>query len=210
MKHLTKQPFCYLRFFHALPTHDSYDLYINEQLFVKDVLYQDFTKYFTLGEAHHTLTLCKHRTKDILLTQEIRLSSQKIYTLILYATLYGTPILLLLNEPQKRIPEEQLLARTVNLSLLPSSLKLYFEETKPTFKRLEAGHYSSYLSFPTATYQLFLQDAATEKIIYERLNILLKPTRYYSFYIVGGLSHFPLQIIMCVEGNSLYHFNDEC
>lgn len=209
MKHIAKQSFCYLRIFHALPTHESYDIYIDDQPLIKDILYQDFTKYFTIGDTHHTLTLCKHRSKESLLTQEIRLSTQKIYTLILYVTLDSTPTLLLLNEPQKKIPEAHLLARAVNLSLLPTPLKLYFEETKPTFKRLDPGHYSSYLAFPTAPYQLCLQDPATEKIIYEKANILLKPTRYYSFYIVGGLPSFPLQVIISVEGNSLYHFNEE-
>ena len=208
MKHLAPQSFCYLRFFHAFPNHESYDLYIDDAPLAKDILYQDFTKYFLVGDTHHTLTLCKHGTKDLLLTEAIHLSSQKIYTLILYATQEGEPLLLLLNEPPKKIPEAQLLARAVNLSVLPTPLKLYFQDTKPTFKRLASGHYSSYLSFPTATYQLCLQDPATEKIIYERSNVLLKPTRYYSFYLVGGLPHFPLQVIQCVEGNSLYHFDE--
>jgi len=206
MKNKCLPTFCNLRFFHAFPSPLPLDLYIDDKPFAKNILYEDFTTYKPLLAQDYTLTLCKHHEKEVLFTQTFHLHMKKNYTIALFPTADQCYQLLLLNEPSKEIPDEMLLARTINLTSQTDSLKLLFKEMRPEFKKLQAAHFTSYLAYKDGTYHLQLLQPSTEKIVYEQKEINLKASRYYAFYIIGGLDAYPLKVISHIEGSSLYHF----
>ena len=197
---------CHLRFFHGFPSPEAFDLYIDDKPFAKNILYEDFTSYYSLLAQDYTLTICHHRKKEVLFSQKLRLHMKKNYTMALFPTRHQDYQLLLLNEPPKEIPEEMLLARTINLSCEVEPLKLIFKEIKPAFKPLQSAHFTSYLAYKCETYHLQLFKPSTEKSLYEQKKLYLKPSRYYAFYIIGGMNTYPLKVISSIEGSSLYHF----
>ena len=201
-----QSPICYLRFFHALPSSLSLDCYIDEKRIAKDLLYEDFTKYKLFTNQEHQITLCRHKETEPLLTQTLHLSSERVYTLVVYGANEECLKLVLLNEPNKPIPSEHLLARCINLSCIEEPLKLCFQDTRPEFKKLTPGHYTSYLAFPPDTYHLNLLECVEKTPLFVEENRLFKLSRYYALYIVGGIENYPLKVITSIEGNSLYQF----
>lgn len=198
---------CYLRFFHAFPTFIALDIYMNDSLVGKDLLYEDFTPYKGYEAQSYTLTICRHREKEPYLTQEIQLCPQKSYTLILYAAVPDQLAIFLFNEPYKKLPDDHFLAHTINLSLYPGPLKLHFIDQRPEFKKLLPAHYTSYLAFPPDTYDLQLYNPELQESFYEVSQKPFKSLRYYAFYIIGGYKDYPLKVLTTIEGNSLYHFS---
>lgn len=201
-------PYCYLRFLHGIPSYIALDFYVDDHLMGKDLLFQDFTNYQPLTDKEHTFSLYKHREKEVLFSKTIVLCAYTIYTLMVYPTENGNLQFLLLAEPPKRIPESHFLARVINISVSPQSLKLVFKEKYPEFKRCASSHYTSYLSFPPDYYDLLVYDQTTDSpICFHQDHILFKPMRYYALYLLGGTSLYPLTLSTTIEGNSLLSFD---
>ena len=206
MKNKCLPTFCNIRFFHAFPSPIALDVYIEDKPFAKNVLYEDLTVYKSLLAQDYTVYLCKHREKEILYQTTLNLRMKKNYTLILFPDQDQNFHLLLLIEPSKEIPEDMLLARTINLTTLSEPIKHFFNEVRPEFKKLHPGHFTTYLAFKSDTYHQMLYAVDAKKLLYEQKELKLKPSRYYAFYIIGGIDAYPIKIITSIEGSSLYHF----
>lgn len=197
----------YIRFFHALPTPDSLDLYWDDQKLAKDFLYEDFTRYFPTYSGEHHLMVTLHHMTEPLYEATLWLSKQKIYTIVLSYTPQTTSIQsTLVYEPPKAIPDEQLLIRSANFSQLPSTFTLQLMDTKPIFKKIPLRQASSYLAFSPATATLELTDLETHKSLQKWENHLFKTTRYYTLYLIGGTKEYPLRCIQTIDGNSFLRF----
>lgn len=207
MKFNFNQPYGYLRILHALPQMNSYDCYLDEILYAKDLLFEDFTIYKPIAAGEHLLTLCHHKETEELLNQSFRIAPGRIYTLLLTYDPHSEHLqLYLLNDPPKKIPEEQLLLRVAPFCQLEVPFQLHLIDTKPLFKKLKLGQPSPYLAFSPGTYTIQLIHLETQKVLLKKENCLLKPTRYYTLYLLGGTKDFPLRLVLTIDGNSFIFF----
>lgn len=205
---------CYLRYFNAYPSSLCLDCYLQSHHICKNLMYRDLTSYKLYTAKEYTFTLCLHGKKEALYTQEVCLLPNRVYTLIIYPLL--APLLdskpsircFLMDEPFKRIPEEHFLARATNLTLYQEPLKLHFIDCHPDFKKLLPEHSTSYLAFSPDIYSLELYCFSSKKVLFTQEHIPFKALRYYHFFIIGGTSNNPIQVITTIEGNSLFHFSE--
>ena len=208
MKPKTSQPYSFLRIFHATPSSISLDIYLDEQLYTKDLLYEDFTVYKPLISGEHVISLCLHKETEPILTRSLWISPEKIYTLVItYAPHSETLQSYLLNDPLKKIPEDQLLLRIGNFSQIDAPLKFHLVDTKPIFKKIPSHQCTPYLSFNPATYTAELVHAESQEVLLSKTDCVLKISRCYTLYIIGGTEKFPTQAVLTINGNSFLHFH---
>ena len=199
----------YLRLFHAFPTTQSFDVYLDEKKYAKDLLYEDFTVYKALTPGEHQLTICTHRTLDPVYERSVWISEHRIYTLVLAYLPDGSKMQgYLLNDPPKPIPEEHLLIRTANFSQHTSPITLHLEDIKPIFKKIPLRQTSPYLSFIPATAPIELADVTSQESLLTLPEHTFKITRYYTLYLIGGIENYPLKLIQTIDGNSFLHFEE--
>ncbi|MBP3889155.1 MAG: DUF4397 domain-containing protein [Cellulosilyticum sp.] len=198
----------YLRLFHALPTAESFDIYLDEVRYCKDFLYEDFTPYKPLSAGEHLLTLTAHQSTEPLYSRTFWISEQKIYTLVLsYLPNTSDYQGYLINDPPKTIPEEHLLIRVANFSQHLAPLCMHLVDIKPIFKKIPLRQTSGYLSFLPTTADIELLEVDGQNVLLTKPSNLFKITRYYTLYIVGGTEDHPLKCIQTIDGNSFIHFN---
>lgn len=201
------QPYGYLRILLALPQMISYDCYLDDVLYAKDLLFEDFTIYKPIAAGEHMLSLCYHKETTELLNQSFRIAPGRIYTLIIaYEPYSETPQYYLLNDPPKKIPEACLLLRVAPFCQLEAPFYVQLIDTNPVFKKLKLGQPSPYLAFPPASYTLELIHLETQKVLLKKENCQIKPTRYYTLYLLGGTKDFPLRFVLTIDGNSFISF----
>lgn len=203
------QPYGYLRILHAIPQVDSYDCYLNDKLYAKDLLFEDFTPYKPISAGEHQIALCKHKSTESLLTHSLWISPGKIYTLLLtYQPAKESIEYYLLNDPPRKMLEDHLLLRVAPFCQIDSPFEIHLADTKPIFKKLKLCQPSPYLAFTASTYTLELFDINTQKVLLNRENCLLKTYRYYTLYLLGGTKAFPLRFVLTIDGNSFLSFPD--
>lgn len=204
---VTPQAESYLRCFHALPCPESLDVYIDEQKWVKDFLYEDFSKYLPLTPGNHQITLCYHGQEEPFYKRDFWIVKHKIYTLIL-APLPGTetPQAYLVNEPPKAIPEGHFLLRVANFSQLVESSSLQLIEMKPYFKNVPLRQCGHYLAFEPTTCCIEWFSINIQDPFLTSPPLLFKVTRYYTLYLIGGTPEYPLKCIQTMDANSFLQF----
>lgn len=199
----------YLRLFHAIPTPESFDIYLDEKKYAKDLLYEDFTVYTPLTPGEHHLTVCAYHSTEALYERSLWISEHKIYTLVL-AYLPDTPKIqgYLLIDPPKPIPEEHLLIRTANFSQHTAPMTLHLVDTKPIFKKIPLRQTSPYLGFLPTQAPIELADIDSQEILITKPSSNFKITRYYTLYLIGGTEDYPLKWVQTIDGNSFLYFSE--
>lgn len=208
MKKKVSQPYGFLRILHAIPLTDSFDFYLDEQLYAKDLLYEDFTVYKPLSIGEHVVSLCLHKEIEPLLSQTLWISPEKIYTLIITYTPHSKALqCYLINDPPKKIPEDHFLLRVGNFSQHLMPLQLHLVDTKPIFKKIAPHQLGPYLSFTPNTYTAELIDLNSQKVITTKTHCTLKLSRYYTLYLIGGTKECPTKLLLTIDGNSFLTFD---
>lgn len=197
----------FIRFFDAMPTPKSFDLYIDEQKVAKDVLYEDFTPYLHLESGTHQLKVCAYKKEEPLYERNFWISDMKIYTLVLSFMPHTTELHgYLINEPPKPIPDDRFLMRVANFSEHFSSMTNQIVETKPIFKRIPVRQVGPYLSFEPQTAAMELVDIDNQEVLMTVLPMCFKIYRYYTLYLIGGIEKYPLKWVRTIDGNSFLEF----
>lgn len=193
----------YLRFFDAIPSPKSFDLYIDEQKVAKDVLYEDFTPYIQLEAGDHQLKICAYKGEETLYERNFWVSDTKIYTLVLsYIPNTDNLHAYLINEPPKRIPDDRFLMRVANFSNHFSAMTNQVIDTKPIFKKIPLRQVGPYLSFEPQTAGMELVDIDNQEVLMTALPMCFKIYRYYTLYLIGGTEKYPLKWVRTIDGNS--------
>lgn len=208
MKQNAHPSYGFLRILHAIPQPNSFDFYLDEELYAKDLLLEDFTVYKPISSGEHVLTLCLHKQTEPLLKRTLWISQKKIYTLVItFAPHTESLQFYLMNDPPKKLPEEHFLLRVGSFCQNPTPFQLHLVDTKPIFKKISPHQLSPYLSFTPATYNVELVDIESQKVIATKKNCLLKLSRYYTLYIIGGTKNCPVKLLLTIDGSSFLTFD---
>ena len=208
MKEKVSKPYGFLRILHATASSDSFDIYLDEKLYTKDLLYEDFTVYKPLAVGEHVLSVCLHKEAAPFLTHPLWISSEKIYTLVITYDSHGETLQgYLMNDPQKKIPEEHFLLRVGDFSQHLMPLQLRLVDTKPLFKKIKPHECTPYLSFSPGTYTAELTELGSQNIMSTKPNCILKLSRYYTLYLIGGSKQFPNKLLLTIDGSSFLYFD---
>ena len=195
----------FMRFFHAFPSSDSFSLWLDEKPLATDLLYEDFTKYFSLSPGIHTLELRETTTQELLATKKLSLFNQKLYTLLLGAASWKlpVPVCYFLEDIRRPIPDGHLLLRLGHFAPTLHVIEVSLQEEKTLFHHVNYGELTSYTAFPPGEYTLSLRNALTHKVIFEKKHLKLKHYRSYSLYALGnGSPAYPHLTLLPLDGPS--------
>lgn len=198
----------FLRCFHTLPSPISLDIYLDDVLYIKDFLYEDFSPYQPITKGEHQISITLHGQTDILCTRSIWMSHEKIYTLIIatdFKTL-GTG-LYLINDTKRPIPNEHCLLRLGAFCDLLDLVTVEFVDQTLAFRKIAPHQISHYLSFMPDTYHTTASAHEKNEKICELKNISLKISRIYTLYLLGnGSKNYPLHFLLSIDGSSFISF----
>ena len=82
MSKKTTLPQSYLRLFHIAYTTPSIDLYIDDQKYHTDILYEDFTYYTPLTPGIHQVLITLHHNNETLYKRTVDLKKIQSYSLL--------------------------------------------------------------------------------------------------------------------------------
>lgn len=198
----------FLRCFHALPSPVSLDVYLDDVLYIKDFLYEDFSHYKPLAKGEHQISITLHEQTNILCTRSIWISNEKIYTLII-STDFKTlgPGLYLINDAQRPIPNEHCLLRLGTFCNLLHLVNIQFSEQTLAFRKISPHQSSHYLSFTPGTYDITALTHEKNDTVCELKNSSFKISRIYTLYLLGNASdNYPLHFLLSIDGSSFLSF----
>ena len=198
----------FLRCFHAFPSPMSLDVYLDDVLYIKDLLYEDFSYYEPLTRGEHQIYITVHEQTDILCTRSIWISNEKIYTLIITTDFKTSgPGLYLINDAKRPIPEGHCLLRLGTFCDLSDLVNVQFSEQTPTFKKISPHQSSHYLSFTPSTYSITALSHDQTHSFCELKNCSLKVARIYTLYLIGNASEtYPIHFLLSIDGSSFLSF----
>lgn len=202
-------PKSYLRLFHCLPVSSPIDLYIDNKLQKANLIYEDFTDYNLIMPGEHTLHITLYKQQEILTKKTLFILPSKIYTVVLVPeTKQGTGLALYVIEDVIRtIPSNHFLIRFGHFNHALSLLDITLTHETSTFKKVSCYEMTNYQAINPSSYTLQIKDSSTQKVLLTAPKLLLKPSRFYSIYILGNRSkEFPTQMVLSIDGNSYIRF----
>lgn len=200
---VTRQPFSYLRLFHAVPGAPSVDVYANNSLMASGLPYKGFTEYLQIVPAtYHIQVFRAGTTGPVLLDTLVEVPGQSINT----AAVVGTPSSMSVRtffETVVQIPPGQLYLRFANLVADGPDMDLVLSNGTELFGDVSFGMATNYTQIPAGTYVFHIQQSGTDRRLLYVPNIQLQPGRFYTIYTVGRMDGtVPLQVLIPLDGNS--------
>ena len=208
MKNKTIDSQSFFRTFNANHTNDSFDIYVDEKLFNTDLLYKDFSVYTPITEGKHIVSLTLNGDSNIVTTREIFIKSHKIYTLIISINTKNLlSNLYFIEDIRKKIPNNCSLVRIGNFCLQKETLAFSFIDSTKSFKKVFSTAVTHYVSFLEGNFKMCSWYSQTHEHFIEDTELLFKPYRIYTIYIIGdGSSNYPFECVRSIDGSSFLSF----
>ena len=200
---MARQPYSYLRLFHAAPGIPAVDVYANNSLIASDLPYKGFTEYLQIIPATYHIQVFRAGTiGPVLLDTVVEVPGQSINT----AAVIGNPGSLSIKtffETVIQIPQGQLYLRFANLVPGGPDMDLVLSNGTELFGDAAYGMATNYTQIPVGTYVFHIQQSGTDNRLLYVPNIHLMPGRFYTIYVVGRMDGtVPLQVLIPLDGNS--------
>ena len=205
----TVQAESYLRLFHIASHTPSIDLYIDEQKNATDILYEDFTPYHALTAGTHSIIITLKDDTETLYERKINLSPYKIYTLLLLNEPKHPDqcLIYLIEDVRRSIKANECMCRLGHFHLQVEPLELHLKvDEQEILKKVGTYEMTPYFPLAANTYLLELIEKYTQALALQKKDLLLKPERFYTLYIIENTEkEFAPQLILSIDGNSYIH-----
>lgn len=202
---------CYLRILNAVPGYLTFDVYINDKIYVSGLSYKNFSDYFSLSDQNYNFKIyvSGNRT-NLLFEKDIDLYAQKIYTLAIIGEYNLSSFNLeLIDDRLHETNKNFSYIRFINLSPTLMEVDILLNN-QLIISNLSYSTYSNYLELAPNIYNLkvYESDLNQNNLILQNPNMKLNPSKIYSAYIVGTYqSNFnQTQILLPLEGATYLTF----
>lgn len=199
----TKPLRSYIRFFHALPGASAVDTYINDKLAVRNLTYRQFSTYIPLLPGAYNIKLYVTGSKENpILNKNIMIPEQVIYTIGIINNI-GQTDLFPINDPKAEIDKTKTMIRFINLSQDSSSLDLKLPDGTVLFNNMQFKKIPDYKAVSAGRYTFEVYDSTTNKRVLIIPNMILKPDRFITVYVIGLAAGRPnLEVVLPLDGNT--------
>lgn len=184
----------YVRFFNGNGTGETVDIYINNRLVVKNLVFKQFSRYFSALPGNYRLTVYKSYTMQLLFTSTMRIQANYVYTAAISGT-QGNQNLKLVSSRRRFTSPNISYVRFINLAQDAPSMDIYVDGVL-TISDLQYREVSNYMPLIPGEHSIVAQASATSSTVLVEDRINFESGEYYGSYIVGNLNTRPvIQII---------------
>ncbi|KEI13825.1 hypothetical protein Z959_04945 [Clostridium novyi B str. ATCC 27606] len=193
----------FIRLLHASPNAPAVDVYFNNQIITPNLKYKDFTQYMSILPGIYNIKVFPAgKLSSPIIDTRIKIPSNKILTLVIGNTLNNI-LVLPYEEAKLPIPPNNAYVKFVHLSPDTPNLDITLTNDTILFKNVGFEKATKYIPLKTGDYTIHAKPTGTNKVILTVPNIILKPNRFYTLYIIGNLNgNPPLQMLIPLDGNS--------
>ena len=200
----------FFRTFNGNCTNNSFDIYVDDKLFNRDLLYKDFSVYTPITAGKHTVALTLNGDSNIIINRDIYIKPYQIYTLIIAInskTLSSN--LYFIEDTRKKIPKDSCLVRIGNFCTEKEILELSFLENLRVFKKVFSASMSNYMRFNGETFTISTKYMHNKDSFISDTSFNFKPYRIYTIYILGdGSACYPFECLLSIDGSSFLSFSN--
>ncbi len=192
----------YIRVLHASPDAPGVDIYVNENLIARDLIYKEFSPYIPIVGGLYNVKVYPTGTKTKpVIDTNVNIPPSSIFTVAATGKLADIGLTLVPEPPIKRMPNETFL-RFVHLSPEAPNVDITSNNTK-LFSDIEYKEIAPYIPIKPGKYELQIITVGTNNIILTVPNMNLKPGKIYTVYLVGlTTGKPPLQVLIPLDGNT--------
>ena len=190
----------YIRFFNSSPNSPALDVYVNGQLFAKNLAYKQFTDYFAVASGNYNIKIyTTGKTTKPLLDSAVSVPDYWILNICIIGvfpniSLYPIP------EPNSAQNSGSSCFRFINLSPSSPAIDVYLSDGKKVFSNVGYKDITNYACVPPGTYSFSITAANTKEILFTLQKVELSPNNYYAMYAVGTTNGTnPFEVILANE-----------
>lgn len=201
------------RVFNSLPSDSKLDVYLNDELLAKDLGYKQFSYYIPILETdiHSIKIFISGGNGSPVIDKLIQIHQSSAETLAIVGTIENPSILDIRGEPTHQPYPDNSLVRYANLSQNNVIVNVILNNNIIQSGPIDINNYNKYsLLDPTMYTFNFVLNNSPNDISQTSATHILKPTRMYTFYLVGSLdtqsqvySSYPLELVISVDISTL-------
>ncbi len=193
----------YLRVLHASPKSPAVDVYINDMLKFKNLIYGAFTDYIEVITGNYNVKIYAAGTTTApVLSKNIFVPPEEIYTVAAIGLL---PNIDLLPIPETKVmdSDNMVYIKFAHLSPNAGPVDIVLADGKILFENISYKEFTDYIKVPAGTYILEARPTGTQTTALYVPNVKLKAGRFYTVYAVGLVKGSPgIQALIPLDGSS--------
>lgn len=197
----------HIRFLNASPNSPAIDVYLNDRLIFRNLLYKYFSDYVSIPSGtYHIKVFPSGSTTNPLIDKSLFIPPERIFTLAAIDDYPNINLLSIEDVRRPRIPDKAFI-RFAHLSPEAPTLNIVLPDGNTLFSNISYKQVTRYLPVDPGTYTIEARTSDSgERILYVP-NIRLRPDKFYTIYAVGNVSKPPkLQVLIPLDGNSYIQF----
>lgn len=193
----------FVRVLHASFGTPKADVYANGKLIAGNLGYKEFTPYVKLLPGNYMITVFKSGTTvNPVSDSQITLGANTIYTAAIIGRQPGIEIYPVF-EPRVPTPPGRANIRVVHLSPNAPAVDITTPDGKIIFANVKYKDITNYTSLSQGRHTIQARISGTSDVALNVPNIVLKPNRNYTIYIVGLAGEKPgLQVLIPLDGST--------
>lgn len=193
----------HVRILHASPKSPAVDIYLNENLIIRNLPYKKFTEYLPVLPGTYNIKIFPTGvTTNPVIDRNINVTPNSIITVAAIGLLPNIKLLPILDP---KLPKQPGLVnvRFVHLSPNAPSVDITLPDGKILFEDVEYKEITDYLTVKPGLYTFQVKPTGEETIVLTVPNQRLQPNRFYTIYAIGLVNDEPsLQLLTALDGNS--------
>ncbi|SDB91873.1 protein of unknown function [Pelagirhabdus alkalitolerans] len=175
-----------VRVLHASPDAPSVDVYVNGELTVEDIAFQDITDYLELEAGSYDIAIHAAGDDEAVYEQSLDVEAGTYYTVAAVDLLEGGDFRLEALVDDTTVEEGQLKLRVGHLSPGAPAVDVGLIDGDSLVEGAEFFAVTDYLELDPATYDLEIRAAGTTDQVLDLSDTTLEENMIYSVYAVGA------------------------
>lgn len=182
----------YIRVFHASPNSPPVDVYINDNLVLRELDYKEFSEYLTVMPGMYNVKV--YPAGDIsmpVINENLSVESNTAYTIAAIGELPEISLLPIMDPYMPRPTNKSAYVRFVHLSPNAPAVDITLPDSQVLFSDIEYTEQSEYIRVNPGKYTLQVRPAGMEQVVLSIPNVNLMPGKIYTIYAVGLIGEEP-------------------
>lgn len=193
-----------VRVLHAVPNGEVVDVYINDTLFFRDLVFRQFSPYIYLPEGSYNMSVYSANTRENpLISRNINVDKNKLITIAMIGNA-GTLRLLNIEEGIEIPTKRKSKTRVVNLVPNSPDMNILYNDTV-LFEHNDFRDITDYKEIDPGIYRIDLELFENGKIV-RTTRVNINPDRIYSLYLLGNDAN--IEIFQSLDGASFIRYRN--